>query len=110
MLAAAVYGRGLFGQRGSTADALGEQALTAPSVEQQEQAAAEMIALGAAVVAASRMLGRDYGLGPNMPAAERARLVALMRKEWDDLQGTELLEDMIHRMHQCTGKNNLPPR
>ena len=47
---------------------------------------------GRAGVAASKMLGRDYGLRMGLPEAERERIVTLMRKEWEALDGSPLLE------------------
>ncbi len=47
---------------------------------------------GRAEVAASKMLGRDYGLRRDLSEDERARIVTLMRTEWEALDGSPLLE------------------
>ena len=48
---------------------------------------------GRASVAASRLLGRNYGWRADMPAENRAYLIARMQQEWDELRDSQLLQE-----------------
>lgn len=61
---------------------------------------------GRSAVAVRRLIGRSFHFDPDMSAAERSKRVQQIRKEWEDIRDSGLIEQFKERMQREKKRNN----